>query len=98
MSGKHGVTKLVFKKGYLRELRNTVEVRDKLKEVAGKIAKAAEAASPEGAEYEVDSQRVSNNGKRLSTARASVRTANYPAILAEATDRTLTKSLGAGRD
>lgn len=96
MSGK--VTKLVFKKGAMAKLRNSPGVHADLVRRAKLIADAAtNSSSAPDALYEVDSQRVSNNGKRLSSARASVRTTNHAAIRDEAVDRTLTSALRAGR-
>jgi hypothetical protein len=96
MSGK--VTRLELKKGAISKLRNSPGVRDELARRAQLIADAAtNGSSAPDAEYAVDSQRVNDNGKRLSGARASVRTANHPAVRDEAVDRTLTNSFRAGR-
>jgi len=71
-------------------LLKSAEVQDDLRRRAQNIADAA--GEYQGDHFEVD-VRVGRT-----RARASVRTASYEAMLAEARDKVLTRALDAGRD
>jgi arginine/ornithine N-succinyltransferase beta subunit len=79
--------KFKLTRGALREIRNSPEVIADLEARAGRIA----AAAGEGVE-------VLPAEKGRNRARVAVITATFPAILAEAKDRTLTRALSAGGD
>lgn len=83
--GSFSKSKLELNSAGVRELLRSGAVQGDLTRRARAIAAAA------GPGFEVDS-RVGPN-----RARASVRTATFEAMYAEATRRTLTRALGAGR-
>lgn len=77
--------KVVINRAGVRQLLQSPEVRADLERRANAIAAAA------GDGMEADS------AVGPTRARASVRTATHDAVVAEATDRTLTRALDAGR-